>query len=68
MFEADEEVSEPQGEKGIVFKYLTMSRSCDDCQKAWKKRNYNECNKERCCMAAVHQELKQRGSNSKGMS
>ena len=48
---------------GVVFKYLTMSRSCDLCQSNWKKRQYDPqqpCSKEGCCMAGVHAELKKR--------
>lgn len=42
---------------GVIFRHLTMNRSCDDCSTNWKKRNFIECAKPNCCMAAVHAEL-----------
>jgi len=45
---------------GISFKLLSMVNSCKPCQAAWKKRKSYDCRSERCCMAAVHAELKQR--------
>lgn len=46
---------------GIVFKYLTLNRSCSNCNKAWGKRAYIKCTQRDCCMAAVHAEMDKRG-------
>lgn len=46
---------------GIVFKYLTMSRSCKNCNMKWKKGIEIKCTEHGCCMAAVHAELHKRG-------
>ena len=42
---------------GIMFKYLTLSRSCDDCNKNWKNEKHIDCTLPNCCMASVHAEL-----------
>lgn len=44
----------------ITFKLLTMTRSCQTCNDAWKKKKHTKCELEGCCMAAVHAELDKR--------
>lgn len=44
----------------IMFKLLTMTRSCQTCNDAWKKKKHTKCEREGCCMAAVHAELDER--------
>ncbi|KAK1733485.1 hypothetical protein QTG54_015773 [Skeletonema marinoi] len=52
---------------GITITFLSMNRSCKNCNSAWTKRNamwkkkeFHHCESEGCCLAAVHAELKER--------